>query len=278
MAIMVVCGVVLAAGLLAGVRWSTRPFEAPPAAVDLGVVDVLRRYVWYVSIAMLAGVGAGVSVIGAGGRLAMRLLAVTAGEAAQGRTTEADEIVGRITVEGTIGFVVFTGILGGVAGAAVYLAVRRFLPAGRAGGVAYGLALLAVFGATLDPLRQENPDFDIVGPGWLSVLVFTALAVGFGLAVAGIAGRLSAWLPLPLGERRVLVRYAPVAVVAAVLFAVTAIAAVVGAVVVLVSRSRPLMSAVRSRRWVVAGRVLTVLVVLVSLPALVTSALDIAGR
>lgn len=43
----------------------------------------------------------------------MRLLAATAGDAAQGRRTEAEEIVGRITTGGSIGFIVFTGLFFG---------------------------------------------------------------------------------------------------------------------------------------------------------------------
>ena len=59
----------------------------------------------YITLAVLAGVGSGVLIVGAGGRLAMRLLAATAGEGAQGRETEAEEIVGQITTGGTIEFV-----------------------------------------------------------------------------------------------------------------------------------------------------------------------------
>jgi hypothetical protein len=275
---MLVCGALLLAGLAAGARWSGLRFVPPPVEGDLGVGDVVARYVWYYAIALVAGVGAGVPVIGAGGRLAMRLLAVTAGDDAQGRITEADEVVGEITVDGTIGFVMFNGIIGGVAGAVIYLVVRRFLPAGRAGGVAYGVALLAVFGASIDPLRRDNPDFDLVGPGWLSVLVFTAMAVAFGVTLAAIAARLSTWLPLPAAEGRVLVRYVPAVLLAALGFSITAVAAVVGLIVVVVTRWRPLVAAVRSPRWVVAGRVLTGVVVLLGVPTLLASALDIATR
>ena len=112
----------------------------------------------------------------------MRLLAVTAGDAAQGRLTEAEEVVGQITLDGTIGFVIFNGVFGGVLFGALYLILRRFLPDGVTGGVVYGLGLLLVFGAILDPLRSKNPDFDIVGPGWLAVIVFTLLAASFGVA------------------------------------------------------------------------------------------------
>ncbi len=87
----------------------------------------------------------------------MRLLAVTAGADAQGRLTEADEIVGRITVSGTLGFVVFTALFAGLASGAAYMLLRRLLPAGRAGGLAYGALLLVVAGARLDPLVQTTP-------------------------------------------------------------------------------------------------------------------------
>ena len=61
---------------------------------------VARRYIWYVTVASVSGLASGIPVAGAGGRLGMRLLAATAGDAAQGRMTEADEVVGRITIGG----------------------------------------------------------------------------------------------------------------------------------------------------------------------------------
>ncbi len=125
----------------------------------------------------------------------MRLLAVSAGDDAQGRITEAEEIVGRVTFDGTLGLILFTGVFGGALCGALFLLVRRFLPAGRLGGVAYGLALLIVLGTVTDPLRKENPDFDLVGPGWVAVLVFTVLAIGFGVAVGGFTARASTWFP-----------------------------------------------------------------------------------
>jgi hypothetical protein len=278
---MVVCGALLVSGVVAAVRWGGRPFEAParpePGTV-LGAGEVARRYVWYVALTLLAGVAAGVTVVGGGGRLAMRLLAVTAGDAAQGRITEAEEVVGEVTVGGTIGFVLFNGIFVGVTTAAVYLLVRRLLPPGRLGGLTYGLGLLVVLGVSADPLRRDNPDFDIVGPGWLSVAVFTAIALLYGATLAATAARLSGWLPLPAAQRRVVARYLPPAALAAVLFVVTAMAALVGAAVVLLSRWGPAGAAVRSPRWVVVGRVLAVVLVLASLPATLAGVADIATR
>ena len=278
MGVIAVCGVLLLVGLVAGVAWSGRPFQRPEPLEDLPATEVGRRYTWYVALTLTAGVAAGITVIGAGGRLAMRLLAVTAGDAAQGRLTEAEEEVGRITVDGTIGFVAFNGILGGLVFGGVYLIVRRYLPAGLLGGVAYGLALLVVLGTTADPLRRDNPDFDIVGPGWLAAVVFTLLAVAFGVTLASMTARLSAWLPLPSPDRRVLLRYVLPAVLAVVAFFVTGLLIALGLLVVLVTRWRPVLDAVRSPRALVVGRVLVSALVLVSLPQAVASVVDIAGR
>jgi hypothetical protein len=244
---------------------------------------------------LVGGPVAGIATIGAGGRLAMRLLAVTAGDGAQGAVTEADEVVGRITLEGTLGFVLFNGIFGGVVVAVLYLLVRRFLPPGRRWAVAFGLALLAVFGALVDPVRRSNPDFDIVGPGWLAVVVFGALAAACGLVVAGVLARSSDWLPLPSTEPRVLVRYLPAALVAIPLFPVTVMMAAVG--VVVAARARLVPAGAhrpgdpgdtgeapddhghdRASPGLVVGRVVLGLVVVASLPNLVVNLVDIAGR
>src|SRR5215204_3174458 len=121
--VIVVCIVLVLAGLAAVVRWGGLAVEPPPTPepAAAGPTDapavglVVRRYLWYVAVAMAAGATAGILAAGAGGRLVMRLLAVTAGADAQGRITEAEELVGRITVDGTLGFVIFTALLFGLA-------------------------------------------------------------------------------------------------------------------------------------------------------------------
>src|SRR4029077_6630642 len=162
---------------------------------------------------------------------------------------------------------------------AIYLLVRRLLPAGPWGGVVFGLGLLAVFGATLDPLRRDNPDFDIIGPGWLSVLSFTALAVAFGIALHGWAARLSSWLPLPAANRSTVLRYVPVALIALVGYALTIVLAIVGAVVVLTTRLwSPRADVVHSRAWIRGGRIVSGVVVAACLPILLIAAVDIVTR
>lgn len=298
-AIIGACVVVLLLGLAAGVAWGGRapasPQDggAPDAARGRPVASALRRYVRWCAVVLIGGPVAGIASIGVGGRLAMRLLAVTAGDGAQGMTTEADEVVGRITVDGTLGFVLFNGIVGGVVVTALYLAVRRFLPSGRVGAVGFGLALLAVFGAVVDPVRRGNPDFDIVGPGWVAVVVFVALAAVCGLVVAGVVARVSEWLPLPSVRPRVLVRYLPAAVAAVALFPFAAMMAAAGLVVVVWARlvpdrfvpgGSPADGAERAgrrlggARELLVGRVVLALVVLAGLPNLIVNVVDIAGR
>lgn len=279
MTTMLVCAALLLAGLVAGGASSRLDFRSPDSTIDLTKTVVAKRFVWYVALALTAGVLAGVTVIGGGGRLAMRLLAVTAGDDAQGRLTEADETVGAITVGGTVAFVLFVGVFGGVISAVLYVLVRRFLPSPRwLGGATFGLALLIVGGTTIEPLRSDNPDFDLVGPGWLAILVFTALGVAFGIVLSGLMAAVSHWLPLIAADRRVLLRYVVPALFAAVAFMATAVTVVVGIATIALTRWRPIVDAVRSRRWVIAGRVLAIAVVLIALPNAVSTFVDIGTR
>ena len=125
----------------------------------------------------------------------MRLLAVTAGDEAEGRLTEAEEVIGSIDVGGTIGLIVFGGILPGLLSGAIYVVFRRWLPSGRLGGVVFGALHLVIAATRIDPLRPDNPDFDILGPGWLAVAAFGLASVVHGMAVVAIANRYSHHFP-----------------------------------------------------------------------------------
>ena len=281
MPLMVVCGLLVVLGVLAVVRWGGAdvtvppperqdPAEPPPPGL------VARRYLRYVALAVGSGVGSGILVAGAGGRLAMRLMAATSSDAAQGRLTEADEVVGRITTGGTIGFILFVALFFGFASGVLYLLLRRWLPRGRAGGLAYGVLLLAIAATRLDPLRAENPDFDIVGPGWVAVVVFGALVILHGMVVAALAGGYSRVLPLPSLDRRSLVAHAPLVILlpAAPVFLIIAF---VGAIAVVLSRFET-VAFLRSSRALVIGRGVLVAAGLLALPGCVSAVVDIAGR
>lgn len=282
--VILVCLLLVGAGLAAIVRWGGLGFQPPPAPVDEpggGAVPppagwVARAYVWYLALAVASGIGAGVLVAGAGGRLVMRLLAATAGEAAQGRITEADAVVGRITVGGTVNFVIFTALFFGPLSAVVYLLIRRWLPPGRLGGLAYGALLLVVAATRLDPLRAHNPDFAIVGPGWVALVAFGALVLAQGMLVAALAARLSRWLPLLAANRRAVLAHLLLVAVVPVVF-LAAIGAVVGAVAVLLTRVPAVVAGWRAvARRPIAGWALLGVVVLIALPGFVSSLVDIA--
>jgi hypothetical protein len=283
--VIIVCIAMVLAGLAAVVRWGGLPVEPPPAparpagdpADPPPVSLVVRRYLWYLAVAVAAGAAGGILAAGAGGRLVMRLLAVTAGADAQGQITEAEEIVGRITVDGTIGFVVFTGLFFGLPSTVGYLLLRRWLPAGRAGGLAYGVLLLVAAGTRLEPLRRGNPDFDLVGPGWLAVAAFAALVVFHGMLVAALAGRLSRAVPLLAARPRAIAVYVPLFLLALPGVPVALVLIVVGVVVVVVSRIPSIVTAWHSRFVVPVGRVALAVAALVAFPGFASAIVDILG-
>jgi hypothetical protein len=286
MAVIILCILLVLVGLVAVVRWGGLAVEPPPVPGPDGagptdpppVSLVVRRYLWYLAVALLSGAAAGILAAGAGGRLVMRLLAVTAGADAQGQITEAQEIVGRITVDGTLGFVVFTGLFFGPVSGAAYLLLRRWLPAGRASGLAFGALLLVVAGTRLEPLRRSNPDFDLVGPGWVSVVAFTVLVVFHGALVAALAGRLSRAVPLLAARPGAFAVHAPLLLLVLPGPSVALVLIIVGVLVVLASRISTVVAAWHGRRLLVLGRVALALITLVALPGFTMAIVDILGR
>ena len=285
MAVIVVCVVLVLAGLAAVVRWGGLAVQPPPAPA-LHTADptepppvslVVRRYLWYLTLAVTSGLVAGILAAGAGGRLVMRLLAVTAGPDAQGRITEAEQLVGRITVGGTLGFIVFTALFFGLASGMVYLLLHRWLPAGWTGGLAYGALLLIVAATRLEPLRRGNPDFDLVGPGWASVLAFAGLVVFHGVLVAALAGRLSRAVPLLGAGPRAIAAHAPLLLLL-LLGTAGLVVAIVGAGVVLASQIPAVVAGWRDRRSVTVGRFALVAVAVVAIPGFASAVVDILGR
>jgi hypothetical protein len=174
MAVIAACAVLVAAGIACVVRWRAgpRPGMAPRYLLGLAV----------------AGPVAGLLAAGAGGRLIMRLLALTSPDA-DGQITEAGETIGEISVAGTAGFVLFAGVPAGALALTLFVLAGSLLPGGRVGGVVLGLVLLVLVGAQLEPLRADNFDFNLVGPDWLSLLSFPALALFQGMLTWALAGR-----------------------------------------------------------------------------------------
>lgn len=206
MMLMYALGILLVAGLaLTAVFNGARYQPWMPESGDGTTLTVGRAALVYLrgaAIGLVGGFWAGALVTGPAMRLIMRLLAVTGGDEAQGMRTEANEIVGDIDLGGTSDLYVFGGLLPGLASGFLYVLLRRWLPAGRLGGVAFGALHLVLLATRLDPLRPENVDFDLVGPGWLAVLTFGLASIVHGMAVVALANRYSRTLPLT-GKSRV---------------------------------------------------------------------------
>ena len=143
-----------------------------------------------------AGLIAGLLVGGVGGRVFMRIAGAASGTRGSGRITEAGFIVGEVTVIGTVFLVLFIGILTGIVGAVMYLAMRPWLGwAGRWRGVVFGVGLFALTSATSDLMNPDNRDFSILGNGPLLVAMIAALFVGFGVVTDEAFRWLDARLP-----------------------------------------------------------------------------------
>jgi hypothetical protein len=190
MVVVVTCVLLVLAGIVAVARWGDLPVQPPPtgeadAATRPPPGLVVRRYLWHVTVALTTGVGAGILAAGAGGRLVMRLLAVTAGPEAQGQVTEANEVVGRISVDGTIGFLLFAGLAGRYSRAlpllsaeprtvAAYAPLLLLVPLFVAIPVIVALGLVALLAAQVRPLLAAWRDRRAVAAG-RAVLAAVAL-------------------------------------------------------------------------------------------------------
>lgn len=204
---------------------------APPVFVDGASVGVRATEIIRRTSAMLtAAVVAALLIPGLGGRLMMRVLAATSGDRAQGRITDADEVVGEITAGGSIGLVVFIGIFGGFMSLGLFVILRRWMPrrSVSAGMVAAGIGA-GLFARPTGLIDPENRDFRILSPVWLAVACGIALIVVFGLLLMVLVDDWSARWPAPARSGAGLLATAP----GALLLVAAVVAAIPGAVIIL---------------------------------------------
>jgi hypothetical protein len=296
MILMAVMGLLLLVGITLTLRWGGTDYETwepglgdadrstalPAHDLRPSVRITVLRYLRGVAIALVGGFWAGALVTGPSVRLVMRLLAVTAGDDAQGRFTEADEVVGSIDLDGTIGLYLFGGILPGLLSGVIYVVCRRWLPSGRLGGVVFGGLHLVVAATRIDPLRPDNPDFDLLGPGWLAVATFGLASVFHGMAVAAIANRYSNSFP---PEARSWARRTRVVLplILPTLLLVPGVSllgpVVVGlAITVALSQIGSVDRVARSRAAIIAGRIAVSVVAVALLPGTISDLRDVIVR
>ena len=202
--VIALCVVMVLAGLVAIARWGGLAVQPPPSwatgsrpaclPVRPLVGLVVRRYLWYLTPAISARRRrrpAGRRCRRAGGHAARRFRP----GAAQGSIIEADQVVGRISVDGTIGFIVFTGVHFGARTVRRLPAPAASLAPGRAGR--RRRLRRPAPGPGRDPAGAPcawagEPGLRPGGPGTLSLVTFAALVLFHGMLVAALAG-------MPLG-------------------------------------------------------------------------------
>ncbi len=182
--------------------------DAASSVVPTSTLDRARSAIRRIAVQGVCGVVAGVVVGGIGGRIAMRLSALAAGNEVVGRITENGNRIGVISLDGTIELIVFGGALTGAVAAILVVMLRPWLRwAGRWQGLATGVALLGIAGAVL--IDAANRDFHILDPAWLNVALFAALIVGYGWAAVALSDW---WLRRHAESAPVVFHIAPVAI------------------------------------------------------------------
>jgi hypothetical protein len=132
---------------------------------------------------VVAGAGiAGVLVGGLGSRLVMRLAALAAPEV-RGTVTENGNIVGEITLEGTVALMIVAGLSSTVLGSGVFVVARPWLPRRTfPRGLVLGAFLLALTGTAV--VDAANADFVILDDRLLNVTMFSSLFLAVGLVAS----------------------------------------------------------------------------------------------
>lgn len=207
-------------------------------------------------IGSLAGALSGLVAGGIGGRVAMRIIAIVAGPDKVGLTTENGSRVGDITVEGTVGLMLFGGVFAGILGGLAYEVVRPwFASLGRWRGLVFGLVLLASVGSVI--INPNNIDFRRFGSPGLNALLFALLFILYGLVLVPTEERLRRAVPdLPVAPQSI---WATIVMAAVILALVPAGFMLIGGIMELVSLARGPLDASA------IGPLLIVLVVLIVL-------------
>lgn len=158
-------------------------------------VEILRE----ITRGGLAGLIVGIVVGGVGGRLVMRLAALLVPSSAGGRT-ENGNVIGDITVDGTLALLMFGGVAMGILGGTIWVMVAPWLPAS-VGRRAVAAAVLVVAVATPGLVSASNPDFIVLRHDPLVVASLIGLVALFGVGLVLAERWLEGRLPHPADGR-----------------------------------------------------------------------------
>ena len=130
----------------------------------------------------LAGFLAGVVFLGIGSRVAMRIVALFNPEA-EGTLTDAEEIVGAITIDGTVTLIVFGGGFGGLFAGGIWIVVRELLPERLSLRIPLA-GVIATLVGSFAFIDAGKADFRVFVPVGLNVAMFMMLVGLAGSATA----------------------------------------------------------------------------------------------
>jgi hypothetical protein len=169
---------------------TARAVEASTEDADPGI-EIVRD----IARGGLAGLVVGFVVAGIGSRLAMRVAALLVPQAT-GLTTENGFPIGRITLEGSLGLLIFGGVAATVFLAATWVVISPWLPRqlGRRALVTIPIAIAFGTSALVD---ARNPDFSVLRREPLVVTTLVLLIAALGPAMTVVDAWLDRVLPRP---------------------------------------------------------------------------------
>ncbi len=154
-------------------------------------------------VAVVAGMAVGLVVGGIGGRIAMRMSGYLYEREHPGTPTiteSSGQLVGNITLSGTLQLMAEMALFTGISAGFVYLLFRPWLPGrGWRKGLVVGAFFLLALGSV--QISSGNVDFRRLGSPLVNVLMYGSLVFIFGLLLAPLSEWIHRRVPEPFSER-----------------------------------------------------------------------------
>jgi hypothetical protein len=141
----------------------------------------------------LAGLIAGLVFLGLGSRLVMRASALLSPDST-GLLTENDNVVGEITLGGTLELVIFVGLFGGLLSGTLWVIMRDWLPLKAASRITLAGLIAAMLGSSA-VINDGNEDFHKLSAPGANIAMFVAIVGLTGAATAALNAPLTRRLP-----------------------------------------------------------------------------------
>ena len=165
------------------------PDPAPLVGPNAGHRDesITAAFAASAAISALAGAACGLVWGGIGGRVAMRMVFLTSNEHVRGLTSDDGFEIGTIS-GATVFLLIFTTILGGIAGLGI--GILRMVTSGPTWAVALatGVAMAVFVGASI--VHTDGVDFRFLDPLWLTIGLFVLIPGLWGASVIVVAAHL----------------------------------------------------------------------------------------